>query len=424
MSPAISPVRGESVCSAEVREVRKVRRTSDLPSSPLTPTRAPPKACKLLGASFDGSPVLPARRGKKKDHFRPFPSQTLVEIERFFGEVPRNKPSTSSSIAKISAPIHLAPGRVERNVGEGRTVRYTGEDGNMWQDVEEEQEFAWLMSEQSSLHPAPVPGARAPLRPLREDREWGMETFTSVLSLPKRSAPKKKGKKPTKDESFFDFGDDDQGGAADSSHNAHKPTRLDFTEKTLPCSSSSESLNVVTPTKSGMTGRPSSPDSFDFAPLRAESPPRLKNRPPPLVLAPPVKNARLPTISITPGTSNSAHAGQRVVTAVKAELPHTPFARPRRAPIPGYREMPAIPAVPALPSMMATGSLPMLRNTGRYEEEPMEMSFFEPDTPTESKPSHKRVLSGGSVGQPSKAGAKGAGWFKKAVRPRADDVRV
>lgn len=411
MSPAISPRGRERISPPEVD-----RDDCGISSQPLTPSRAPAKAAKLLGTSLDTIYVPPPRNSKKKAQFRPLPTQTLVEIERFFGETPRKpKLAAQSSIGQISVPVHLIPGGVgERNVGNGKSVRHKGGDGSMWQDVEEEQEFAWLMSEQYSMNPLPLP-VKLPAKSAdtHEDGEWGMEKFTSVLTLPKpKLAPKsRKAKKPSTEESFFDFGDDDG--------NTDKPPRLAISDNTLPWSSSTESLQVVTPSKSGITGRPSSPDSFDYTPPRADSPPRIKNRPPPLMLAPSVCDRRLPSISTSPITSTSA--GGR---GLRVEAPITPFARPRRAPIPGYREIPSVPAIPTVPAISgqptAAGSLPTLARNGRYQEEPLQMSYFEPDTPTESKPTHNRMLSGGAAGQSQKNVMKASGgWFKKVVKPLA-----
>ncbi|ODN97256.1 hypothetical protein L198_03819 [Cryptococcus wingfieldii CBS 7118] len=199
-----------------------------VPSSPITPSRAPRKAAKLLGV--DLPPVM--EQEKKKNyaasalkagrHFRPLPNVALAEIEKFFGEVPKKASKShpglktgkkaSNSFYKGNS-AHGVPEACDRNIGEGQTVDHRGEDGSMWLDVEEEQEFAWLMSEAIAAVPAPLPsvddlsesiGGTFPVK--RRDRciddmstlcgsdeeedsgKWGMEAFTSILSVPKPKA--------------------------------------------------------------------------------------------------------------------------------------------------------------------------------------------------------------------------------------------
>ncbi len=79
-SPAASPTRRDFTFTVQTRPNR-----AKVPPSPRTPSRASEKgkAPKLLGASKSTSSQ---RTPKRTEHFRPLPSQTLVEIERFFGE--------------------------------------------------------------------------------------------------------------------------------------------------------------------------------------------------------------------------------------------------------------------------------------------------------------------------------------------------
>ena len=498
---------------------RNARGGRAYPLSPLTPSRVPAKAARLLGATVGTPPVgVPSRHGKKKDHFRPLPSETLVEIERFFGTVPpkpskKSKPSTppSSGNAKlsrkahISGPIHLGgDGLGDRNVGRGGTVRHQGEDGSMWLDVEEEQEFAWLMSETYTRPSIALNAARAGKATTGPghagssstssqiskdtDAAWGMETFTSVLSLPKGKRGKTGQAKAQYGfgESFFDFGDEDDRLGAEpakgskSNKAAKRPrnaSRLVVPTKTIPCSSSTEPLQVVTPTKAATTpsahiravsssAAPDSDDAYNSTSPRADSPPRLKNRPPPLRLAPVVVNPRLPVISTTPGSSTVHHsqvqADARVKIRVGANAPVTPFVRPRRAPVPAgaapnpvepppsmpatrktsaqaqkpsisfpappsqsTRAVPApvppppiaiaIPQLPPMPPYRPRGTLPVLGNDGRYDEEPMEISFFELDSPTDEKPAVRRNARGVMAAADPQLGR--GGWLRKVVKP-------
>ena len=485
-----------------------------LPPSPLTPSRAPSKAARLLGATVGSSPMFtPPRHGKKKDHFRPLPNQTLVEIERFFGSVPPKPPkkpnkslkqdASDSKLSKaphISGPLHLGGDCLgDRNVGHGGTVRHQGEDGSMWLDVEEEQEFAWLMSETYTQPAGLLPAARIDHKAdgragshavlhvgTTAQAAWGMEAFTSVLSLPKGKRVKSTSTKAKHcfGESFFDFGDDD----ADNDTSIREktlpvprsarwkgqkePMRLGVGAEAIPFSSSTESLQVVTPTKAGASSAhirtAVTEDVYDSLPPRAESPPRLKNRPPPLRLAPALVDPRLPIVITTPGTSNAtqsqthaqSHSRSETRPAqskIRANAPVTPFIRPRKAPVPGplcsadsssprsksaqrgYVLVPDVPpgattafpalyppptiAIPQLPPISACGlqgSLPSLGPGGRYDEEPIEISYFELDSPTDQKPAHWRHGRAATITHASTHGKGGrGGWLKKVVKPLA-----
>ncbi|KAK4685984.1 hypothetical protein P7C73_g4155, partial [Tremellales sp. Uapishka_1] len=242
-SPPCSPAPSPTKRTFAVHSHIPVTRTYT--ASPLTPTRAPRKAAKLLGADLPSSHLSPsAMKPKKKDHFRPLPSSKLHEIDMFFGNVPR-KPSTKPrglKLDKEGKPKHRnqAPPTIS---AAPRTVTHVSEDGSMWLDVEEEQEFAWLMSEIFQWMPS------TPVESYDEEAEWGMETFTSVLALPKQK-------------------------------------RSQQTQAPRPAS-----------------------------PSLSSSPPRIRNRPPPLTLS-----SQLPKSS------------RKLPLLTASKTPTTPFVRPRAAP--------------------------------------------------------------------------------------------
>ncbi|WRT66631.1 uncharacterized protein IL334_003590 [Kwoniella shivajii] len=208
-----------------------------LPPSPLTPSRAPRKAAALLGAGYPNSsstkqPKKGKLNGLNGKHFRPLPNSALIEIERFFGEIPKKpskvtrpieskgSPTTDRNRAKSLSSASNERGLGDRKVGEGGAVGYKNEDGSMWLDVEEEQEFAWLLSEIFSLVPQPLPLPLSPSNNVKihsdncetgketvlihqhhtleqdhndeeNDSQWEMENFTSILCIPE---PKSKAK--------------------------------------------------------------------------------------------------------------------------------------------------------------------------------------------------------------------------------------
>ncbi|ORX35649.1 hypothetical protein BD324DRAFT_631014 [Kockovaella imperatae] len=112
---------------------------TDSPRLPLTPSRAPPKAARLLGTHVK---TQIKQKVPRKHHYRPLPTQTLIEIEKFLGNVPPAPPK--SSLKPISRAI-------ERKVGHGKTVRHRAMDGTMWMDEEEEQEFASLLGDKETF---------------------------------------------------------------------------------------------------------------------------------------------------------------------------------------------------------------------------------------------------------------------------------
>ncbi|WVQ74409.1 hypothetical protein IAR50_004010 [Cryptococcus sp. DSM 104548] len=485
-----------------------------VPSSPMTPSRAPRKAAKLLGVGF--SPVMGLEKKKNYaasalkagKHFRPLPNMALTEIENFFGEVPR-KPSkshpglkagkkTGYSLSHNGNSAHGAPESCDRNVGEGQTVKHRGEDGSMWLDVEEEQEFAWLMGKAIATVPAPLPSVQdlsesmdeaspvAGLQNRRRDRcmddmstlygsdeeedrgKWGMEAFTSILSVPKpkigraspsstfSASPSKARPKPLPlarrtnktdmDSSFMEI---------------KTPKRLDFSFDISPArdlnpwsrsASARHARSVSSPTPaspkygisepmplSGYEFGPSS--SYPALPLEeslstmaaglnrkmSSSPPRIRNRPPPITLPRPVVNHRLPVLTAnSPSMAQpEPHRGSVIVT---------PFVKPRAAPAPGVLKD-YIPAVPPIPlehityrppasTTVGSGSTngPRLRDgkglvprsEQREETSTRDLiSFFEPVTPVErTGPMYGSGVESGAAG-----GTRGKGWLKRAMKP-------
>ncbi|WWC89027.1 uncharacterized protein L201_003945 [Kwoniella dendrophila CBS 6074] len=232
-SPPISPIPSptkrafvsnsspESMISTKDKYSKK-----PLPPSPLTPSRAPRKAAALLGtASSYSSSANIQKQNKNKihglntKHFRPLPNSTLTEIERFFGDSQKTRKPSSSSNTKTTTKSKSSSsssgigiderGNGERNLGQGETVKYKAENGSMWSDVEEEQEFAWLLSEIFALIPQPLPEPSTTTTTTtnsnlidnnqnkvardeneNEENKWEMENFTSILSLPKPKTKK------------------------------------------------------------------------------------------------------------------------------------------------------------------------------------------------------------------------------------------
>ncbi|WVQ79608.1 hypothetical protein IAT38_001708 [Cryptococcus sp. DSM 104549] len=430
-----------------------------IPPSPLTPSRAPRKAAELLGAGFTtprkGKPSGSARPTK---HFRPLPNAALTEIERFFGDVPRKasktppglktKASSKSRQAAVHGAQEAGNGEAERKVGEGVTVGYKGQDGSMWMDVEEEQEFAWLMSEVAAV-PAPLPLVDAALA--RQERavegiqvmyeseegeaeKWGMEAFTSVLSLPKPRVDKTPKKARAIEESFFDFEDTPRVsksrpvGETSSAHPwslRHTRSHSNPTPLSPKLSISPPMPVVIPPARSSsknraaqdggyfFTGAGSSPPRGAFtsgAGTSPGSPPRIKNRPPPLTLPQAVPSGKLPVLTATSPTARHGAGAQPRSLPSQSTLhaqahahgygerrhaaPSTPFVRPRTAPKPMASSppppMPINLLVPAMPNGMR----------GEREERDERPSYFEPVTPVEAAPP---------------GGGKGMGWLKKVV---------
>ena len=353
-SPAQSPSRREFAPSAATRR--------GLPPSPLTSSR-PRKAAALLGANHT---VLGQRSAKRSEHFRPLPSQTLVEIERFFGNVPvkpRKVPPSLNNPKSASRPACT-----DGLVGQGATVRHRGEDGSMWLDVEEEQEFAWLLSEIFAAVPSPLPhlpGFQEVLWEERSDDEdqWGMTAFTSVLSKAKPKAGRKEGR------SFMDL--------ATPLPVPRRMPRLAVSDNlpwsTAGGSSGSTSLPTNHPLLGDLppraTSRSTSPGSgSDSADSSSR---RIRYRPPPLTLrtAPQTSKPTAPKL-VTLGTDRPK------TKQATSEQPSNPFARPRTAP----RPAPSSDPVPPVPKFPAAPPVPTPLPPPEKNEA---VSFFDPVTPIE-----------------------------------------
>ncbi|WVW84196.1 hypothetical protein I302_106226 [Kwoniella bestiolae CBS 10118] len=481
-SPLPSPNKRTFVSSSP-NEYRK--KALPIPPSPLTPSRAPRKAAALLGVHTPshGNPKMGSGKkthGLNTKHFRPLPNSTLTEIEKFFGDVPhKSKKSSSSTSTKprskgTSASAGAGGGMDERGmgdrkVGQGETVKYKSEDGSMWLDVEEEQEFAWLLSEILALIPQPLPDTDTSLSKIRtndstssrEERDrWEMENFTSVLSLPKPKPTKTNGGKSGRkgkgsDNSFLDLDTPKPPRELNINPWSHKrslsnptsPTKLSISPpmpalippprtsskpaSSLPNDPSPMTNGYCSNTPSG-SGSGSGSDSEKFS-----SPPRIKNRPPPLTLKRIKPSSKLPILTATaPSTHPSTGPRQsQLVTAKesqpqpravvaqqipdltsedkgrynitvpiphpqvqskKYETPSTPFVRPRAALRPLASEGEGVPPVPPLPF-----SIPV-------KEEPT--SFFEPVTPTEPHGTRKNNT------QEERAGKEKKSWLKRVVR--------
>lgn len=434
-----------------------------MPPSPVTPSRAPSKAAKLLGVD---APHVPKPQGvlkgilknggdraTKRDHYRPLPAQTLQEIEQFFGDVPKKstKPTTNTQ----KGDTRMAG---QRNLGLGSTVRHKGEDGATWLDQQEEQEFAWLMSEVSIRNPSPIPTIQKKEPPENAEPQWAMDNFTSVLSIkptysqkPRKSDKKAHGRGIG--ESFMDFGPEPSPTPAPSRPQQEmepwqdaqlvKPSLKDTISAPMAhpppllqppprITSHARSASLATPPVDAFANRPVTPPT-QIASGRL-SPPRNKKRPPPLFLHALPKNGNVPAISDTPRTPDKIHL-RSVSEPVKSTAgaakgytklldlpdyipysppekrdeslkPITPFVKPRRAPIPGYHPSAAKPQHTRYPSHGQTA----------FEED---ISFFEPVTPTDSKPRHRKGFSNEKPVVASNKGVVGiktGGWFRRVVK--------
>lgn len=373
------------------------KRLPTIPGSPLIPSRAPRKAAELLGAippatiSKGGARKHAASALKPGKHFRPLPNAAVTEIERFFGDVPRkpsktppclksksdsgsnfkskSKPSSHPFAAKPPSPPTSSRSREDvyrkidrETLGQGESVKHRALDGSMWLDVEEEQEFAWLMSDAlTAVPPAPLPSVAAVeakakatrkaealvveemvrIMEKREGRQrvkqldemdilcgsdgesgkWGMEAFTSILYIPKpkfistsaKSKSKFSRKKPSKtDISFLEM---------------ETPKHRDFDIATLqpwnrhirsysnptPDSPKYEisdpipffedmKLNFTVSRDISITKRAdlgSSSSSSKDGRRQSPSPSRVKYRPPPITVPQSVVNNRLPVLTAT-----------------------------------------------------------------------------------------------------------------------------
>jgi hypothetical protein len=362
---------------------RPVRRT---PASPVTPTRAPSKAMKLLGTAPPAPP--PKQSRKKREHFRPLPASTLNEINQFFGNVPK-KSCTKTAAAETASANRL--GNVDREIGSGATVQHRGEDGSMWLDLEEEQDFAWLMSD-------PSLSSRSPASRNSDEDGWGRKAFSNVLAPTAKAKPSKA--KPVED-SFNDMFAD----------RAKPKSRKPVARSAVPHPWSAAALAADDPPdlvprnvsdSSSSSSGPSSPTSDASPP----PPRRPKHRPPPLILDLQPKHG-LPVIilnsPLVPMSMNAQPRQPRPASPIKPRMSvlsaQTPFVHPRRAPMPMSIGL----GHPPLPRMTDT-RMPLLPPIELYDpDEELQISCFEPDSPTDAKhPGFNRLGSN-----------ERRGWLKK-----------
>nr|XP_031862418.1 uncharacterized protein CI109_001915 [Kwoniella shandongensis]KAA5529490.1 hypothetical protein CI109_001915 [Kwoniella shandongensis] len=458
-SPALSPTTRDFNSGKQQLYLKK---GPPLPPSPLTPSRAPRKAAKLLGTeqntSFSRSDHKGGKTRSAARHFRPLPHATKVELERFFGDVPRKMSKTPPGLKKppsrsrstgtggetLGAPLNLE----DRKVGEGKTVGYKGDDGNMWMDVEEEQEFAWLMSDLvQSITLDDVDVGENDMRRGRvvvdevDNQKWGMETFTSVLNLSKPKGSngyttlgKSRGQKEkinnnnnnASEDSFLDLGLDfdlprkvarPQHPFVSSSITPRKEASHPWSKKPktglLPPNKLSISPPIPTlipPTRTSSKMpvlSSSSPGSTDDSESDLSTSPSFsttispglrsnkdKRRPPPLTLPKPKPNARLPILTPTTPTMKAAVEPSRTRSkTISIQRPNTPFTKPRTAPRAPSNPSARIP----VPPMSISINIPTSQVVA-----PVPMSVFEPVTPVEDAP--------------IAVGKKGRGWLKRVVR--------
>jgi hypothetical protein len=97
---------------------------------------------------------------KPSADFMLFFSAIVRELDNLFGRTSRSEksgkqaPSTDKR-SKTGKPLPAVPTSIEgRKVGQGKIVTITDSQGQVWQDLEEQAEFAWLLSEQGRGGPA------------------------------------------------------------------------------------------------------------------------------------------------------------------------------------------------------------------------------------------------------------------------------
>lgn len=395
-SPPLTPLSPrQRKSSIPLTPMTPARPRRKITGSPVTPTRAPSKAMKVLGTMPPALPPKQARR--KRDNFRPLPHSTLVEINAFFGNVPKKptKASKSDPIKSITRPQDES-----RNVGGGNTVSHRGEDGHMWFDNEEEQEFAWLMSDPS------LPRIRGKALGTiasvddSEDETWGMKAFTSVLSQPSKTKKEKESKRM--EDSFVEMFDKPKVRTRRQPKPPHPWSAAALAQDSSPATTPPALISQLASDSSSSSSGLSSPE---YSP---DPPRRPKHRPPPLFLdlAP---KAGLPVVCLNsppPLPYNRKPRVEKPAEPVETRMSiQTPFVHPRRAPKP--RSSIGL-GHPTLPRYTDT-RMPLLPplNIIVSDDEELEISCFEPVTPTEEKHfGHDR----------SGSSEKRGGWLKKVVR--------
>lgn len=348
---------------------RPARARRQMTLSPVTPSRAPAKALKLLGAA--GPP--PPMPKKQKDRFRPLPKSTLLEVERFFG-------ATTTSQYRKASPSAAA------------------------KKVKDEEIFAWLLNDPSTNREGRTDMGRYISD--EEDTAWmpmppakGSKVKESFVDLFGESKPKKKAQPKKKKSARGDL-------APTATATAPHP----WSAAALAL----DSMTVPTLSYSSTESGPSSPDSE----VTLTPPRRPKKRPPPLVLDLKPKG-NLPIVILnspatrTPVRSRAEQVVVRPITTLTmhtaTETAQTPFVHPRRAPKPKPRALDLAKA--ALPRMTDTDTrmplLPPIQLQHRHHQrltpdEELPISVFEPVTPTDAyHPGDKRER---------------GGWLKKVVK--------
>lgn len=352
-SPQPSPMRRNfGIAAKSPRQRSSPRASVVIPKRavepPMTPSRAPSKAAALLGVDKDKrSPAGQRSSSKKKStNFRPLPSSVGLEIDSFFGDVPRKKKTPPRS----RAPSRKGTSTLERGTAESastqqpkdKAVSHVGEDGSLWLDVEEEQEFAWLLSDVPQRRRVSEIIVITGEEEVDDEDMWGMKAFQSVLNMPKPK-PASKVKEvsaptsvepstPPKQVSHLQaFLNVDPYAATSSANNTPAPATSPLVSNTSPASdvlsSSPQSSDNGSPSKSTKTKRRPPPLT-----LRGKPP---TTRLPVLVVA---ETPREETIEACPRPSKPSISQPRPKTAQQA--PTTPFVRPRTAPAPAPVQLP------------------------------------------------------------------------------------
>lgn len=251
----------------------------------------------------------------------------LRDIDSFFGETRR-----PISKRAISAPRMQTTSIHDRQVGSGVGVEFVDHQGMVWQDQEEQQEFAWLLSEQGRGADryqliSPVLISREGAIPgscfrdessddviivTPEDIEneehpdpFGMMDFTNVLQLPKPSkAPLILGVHSNSSSHILAFLDTDPyDSSAEKASQKHRPAPLDL-NKTPAFAVSQKVIAVQSdlPTAKSTTGLIQRRAVTD--PIRSQS---KTNKPPQTPFAVP-RTAPLPPMPISKIPSHAQYA--------------------------------------------------------------------------------------------------------------------
>ena len=429
-----------------------------LPTTPVTPSRAPSKAIKLLGASEGFLTSSKIKRYARNKHFRPLPSHAKV-----------NDPARPSKL----------PARLRRN------------------HADKEQDSAWLMADlKAGPKFSPTSPSYGSVIHALGNNKTGMAVSATSFSI----SPALKGKKSKatilrpKGESFMDF-DETPSPASIIPRRAPKSSPPVSSNKKVPLGFTkldSRDL-LVPPARTTSQNHSTTKDIVEQQPfpVRPARPIRTdsefsegsgsddssksksrKARPPPLTLRPRMPNPHLPIVSHTPSpagftgngiplpiSENEARRTERRnrIQPLLAASPvrsrpqisiETPFVRPRQAPLPvditipvsSVYDLPPIIYQPP-PKILPSPRSPDFEGgySGGDSCSPslsliiQDVSCFDPVTPISPRPQHHRVFSGSSAGAVAVAvgnigvsGVKNSGaWLKKVVGgKREKGVRI